>query len=40
MPTARAVNIAKIGVPTSKALDVLEVFVLPPVWVGSTAEGI
>jgi hypothetical protein len=40
MPTTRAVSIATIGVPTSKALDVLEVFELLPDWGGSTAKGI
>jgi hypothetical protein len=40
MPTIRAVNIARIGIPISKALVVLEVFDPLPVLGGSAAKGI
>lgn len=41
MPTIRAVNIATIGIPITKAIDALELlFLLLPALAGSTANGI
>jgi len=41
MPTIRAVNIATIGIPITKAIDALELrFLLLPALGGSTANGI
>ena len=40
MPTIRAVNIAIIGIPITKAMDALELLLLSRVAGGSTASGI
>ena len=40
MPTIRAVNIAIIGIPITKAMDTLELLLLSRVTGGSTANGI